>query len=143
MTFQSFLVGHSLATYAQTLVDIHDSNVTLRVGSEEIAFGVDQATKFSRKSDDEVFYVNTFEEEINDIIKGMTNDDLKKEEGFEEEMHKYDKLIEEECEILEAGEDTICDVKPSLRYISFKNINILKFEFMVAMTWSLSPTTWP
>ncbi|XP_023734608.1 uncharacterized protein LOC111882477 [Lactuca sativa] len=67
---------------ASAIVDMRDSKLTLRVGDESITFGVDQAMKYARSSDDTAFSIDMFEELL--------------EDWNEDEPNKYTVTFEEE-----------------------------------------------
>lgn len=54
------ILGRPFLSTAQALVEIRQSNLTLRVGEDDITFGVDREMKNSKISDDSVFLVDIF-----------------------------------------------------------------------------------
>ncbi|XP_023760007.1 uncharacterized protein LOC111908408 [Lactuca sativa] len=56
------ILGSPFLNTASAIVDMRDSKLTLRVGEELVTFGVDQAMKHARNSDDTTFSVDMLEE---------------------------------------------------------------------------------
>lgn len=60
------ILGCPLLNTTRSLVDIRESKLNLRVGKEEITFGVDERSTNS-KENDEVFLMNGVNEEVNEL----------------------------------------------------------------------------
>ncbi|XP_023746149.1 uncharacterized protein LOC111894301 [Lactuca sativa] len=56
------ILGRPLLNTASTMVDMRDSKLTLRVGDDSVTFGVDQAMKYARNSDDMAFSIDMLDE---------------------------------------------------------------------------------
>ena len=56
------ILGRPFLNTASAIVDMRDSKLTLRVGDESVTFGVDQAMKHARSSDDTTFSIDMLEE---------------------------------------------------------------------------------
>ncbi|XP_023770512.1 uncharacterized protein LOC111919130 [Lactuca sativa] len=56
------ILGRPFLNTASAIVDIRESKLTLRVGEESVTFGVDQAMKHSKYSDNTKFSLDTLEE---------------------------------------------------------------------------------
>ncbi|KAL7604300.1 hypothetical protein Lser_V15G15329 [Lactuca serriola] len=56
------ILGRTFLNSACAIVDIRESKLTIRVGDDSITFGVDQAMKHSKYSDDTAFSVDILEE---------------------------------------------------------------------------------
>ncbi|KAL7597527.1 hypothetical protein Lser_V15G21750 [Lactuca serriola] len=62
------ILGRPFLNTASSIVDMRDSKLTLRVGEDSITFGVDQAMKYSRNSDDTTFSIDMLEELLEECI---------------------------------------------------------------------------
>ncbi|XP_052624919.1 uncharacterized protein LOC128132404 [Lactuca sativa] len=58
----SIILGRPYLNTASVIVDKRDSKLTLRVGDDSVTFGVDQAMKYARNSDDMVFSIDMLDE---------------------------------------------------------------------------------
>lgn len=56
------ILGRPFLSTARALVDIKESNLTLRVREEAVTFGVNRAIKHSRTSDDTTFFIDVLDE---------------------------------------------------------------------------------
>ncbi|TLX69563.1 retroviral-like aspartic protease, partial [Labilibacter sediminis] len=112
------ILGRPFLSTARALVDIHDTKLTVRVGDEEVVFGVDQAIKHPRFNDDRQFNIDAFDEIVKDewskeqvseiegrsILVEMERDPEQKEEEVEELVEyskKQDENFEDQNEDLE------------------------------------------
>lgn len=59
-------------------MDIHDSKLTLRVRSEEITFGVNQATKSSQVSNDKMFFMDGMDEVMELVLRWHKKKEMRK-----------------------------------------------------------------
>ncbi|XP_023766076.1 uncharacterized protein LOC111914613 [Lactuca sativa] len=60
------ILGRPFLNTASAIVDMRDSKLTVRVGDESVTFGVDQAMKHARFSDDTAFSVDMMDKLIED-----------------------------------------------------------------------------
>ncbi|XP_023772321.1 uncharacterized protein LOC111920979 [Lactuca sativa] len=56
------ILGRPFLNTASAIVDMRDSKLTLRVGDDSVTFGVDQAMKHARHSDDTAFSIDMLDE---------------------------------------------------------------------------------
>ncbi|KAL7615460.1 hypothetical protein Lser_V15G05948 [Lactuca serriola] len=56
------ILGRPLLNTASAMVDMRDLKLTLRVGDDSVTFGVDQAMKYARNSDDMAFSIDMLDE---------------------------------------------------------------------------------
>ncbi|XP_052619885.1 uncharacterized protein LOC128126157 [Lactuca sativa] len=69
------ILGRPFLNTASAIVDMRDSKLTLRVGDDSVTFGVDQAMKYSRSSDDTAFSIDMLDEILEeDIPKDSSKD---------------------------------------------------------------------
>ncbi|XP_023758740.2 uncharacterized protein LOC111907172 [Lactuca sativa] len=83
---------------AGAIVDIRDSKHTLRVGEDSVIFGMDQAMKHSKFSDDTTFSVDVLEELLEEWIEDETSEHmLALEDDFdaERDLKELERLLEE------------------------------------------------
>ncbi|KAI3780136.1 hypothetical protein L2E82_10074 [Cichorium intybus] len=64
------ILGRPFLNTARALVDIHESKLTLRVGTDAITFGIDQSMKHSKTCDNAVYFVDT----IDTILKNKSQE---------------------------------------------------------------------
>ncbi|KAL7585102.1 uncharacterized protein LOC111888173 [Lactuca sativa] len=91
------ILGRPFLNTASAIVDMRDSKLTLRVGEDSVTFGVDQAMKYSRNSDDTTFSIDMLDELLEECI---TEDSIKftaEDEEFdpEKDLMEIERLLEE------------------------------------------------
>ncbi|XP_023770778.1 uncharacterized protein LOC111919455 [Lactuca sativa] len=92
------ILGRPFLNTASAIVDMQDSKITLRVGDESITFGVDQAMKHPRNSDDTTFSVDMLEElmeEWNEDEPNKSTVPLEEEFDAERDLLEIERLLEE------------------------------------------------
>ncbi|KAI3766148.1 hypothetical protein L2E82_16199 [Cichorium intybus] len=94
------ILGRPFLSTARALVDIRESKLTLRVGTDAITFGIDQSMKHSKTCDDAVYFVDTFDTILEDELQELEKRNLEsmmpmEEEEFNanEEIEKLEKLL--------------------------------------------------
>ncbi|XP_052622704.1 uncharacterized protein LOC128127992 [Lactuca sativa] len=68
------ILGRPFLNTTSAIVDMRDSKLTLRVGEDSVTFGVDQAMKYSRNSDDTTFSIDMLDELLEE---GIAKDSIK------------------------------------------------------------------
>ncbi|KAL7594296.1 hypothetical protein Lser_V15G28541 [Lactuca serriola] len=92
------ILGRPFLNTASAIIDMRDSKLTLRVGDESVAFGVDQAMKHARSSDDTAFSIDMLEELLEDWKEEKpSKSTVSFEEGFdaERDLMELERLLEE------------------------------------------------
>ncbi|KAL7592789.1 uncharacterized protein LOC111911462 [Lactuca sativa] len=92
------ILGRPLLNIESAIVDMRDSKLTLRVGEDSVTFGVDQAMKQARNSDDMAFSIDMFDE----LMEEYDNEDSNKSNIFDEEFNDEKDLLEIERLLEEA-----------------------------------------
>ncbi|XP_023763696.1 uncharacterized protein LOC111912205 [Lactuca sativa] len=92
------ILGRPFLNTASAIFDMQDSKLTLRVGDELVTFGVGQAMKHARSSDDTTFSIDMLEE----LLEDWNDDEPKKstvtfEQEFDDErdLLELERLLEE------------------------------------------------
>ncbi|XP_023733094.1 uncharacterized protein LOC111880913 [Lactuca sativa] len=92
------ILGRPFLNTVSAIVDMRDSKLTLWVGDDSITFGVDQAMKHARNSDDTAFSIDMFDE----LMEACDNEDPNKsttifDEEFdvEKDLLEIERLLEE------------------------------------------------
>lgn len=96
----------NLATYyvLVNLVEVQESNLTLRVGDDLVTFGVDRPMKHSRFSDDTVFSVDTFEKLMEKELAEWKEDKVGGFASLSEGDFDAEKVLKEIERLLEESE---------------------------------------
>ncbi|XP_023764839.2 uncharacterized protein LOC111913346 [Lactuca sativa] len=122
------ILGRPFLSNTRDLVDIREYKLTLRVGEEVVTFGVNQAIKHSRMSDDTAFSVDVLDEILEKESVGWKE---KENEGFmvldegnfdpEFDLQELEKLLEEGeyNEAMQETEDTTRRGKSATTWQSF------------------------
>ncbi|KAI3752924.1 hypothetical protein L2E82_24966 [Cichorium intybus] len=89
------ILGRPFLNTARALVDIHESKLTLRVGSDAITFGIDQSMKHSKTCDNAVYFVDTIDTHLKNELQELERGDLesmiqldKNDESFKVNGHR-------------------------------------------------------
>ncbi|XP_052621827.1 uncharacterized protein LOC128127385 [Lactuca sativa] len=91
------ILGRPFLNTASAIVDMRDSKLTLQVGEDSVTFGVDQAMKYSRNSDEKTFSIDMLDELLEE---GIIEDSIKftaEDEEFdpEKDLMEIERLLEE------------------------------------------------
>ncbi|XP_023747629.1 uncharacterized protein LOC111895800 [Lactuca sativa] len=92
------ILGIPFLNTASAIVDMRDSKLTLRVGDESVTFGVDQAMKHARNSDDTAFAIDMLDElmeEWNNEEPNKSTITFDEELDVERELLEIERLLEE------------------------------------------------
>ncbi|XP_052622602.1 uncharacterized protein LOC128127907 [Lactuca sativa] len=81
----SIILGRPFLNTASAIVDMRDSKLTLWVGEDSVTFGVDQAMKYSRSSDDTEFSIDMLDELLEEDIPEDSNKFAALDEAFDPE----------------------------------------------------------
>ncbi|GKB64159.1 DNA-directed DNA polymerase [Tanacetum coccineum] len=80
------ILGRPVLATARAMIDVFNKKITLRVGSEEVIFDVDQSMKKHRTEDDECYEIN----DLDTVIQSATQEQLENlEEGIGQ--HNFEK----------------------------------------------------
>ncbi|XP_023770776.1 uncharacterized protein LOC111919451 [Lactuca sativa] len=105
------ILGRPFLNTASAIVDMRDSKLTLQVGDESVTFGVDQAMKYARFSDDTTFSVDMLEELMEEWEEDKSNNfstAFKDDFDAERDIREIERLLEEAGydELLRDAEDS-------------------------------------
>ncbi|XP_052627025.1 uncharacterized protein LOC128133572 [Lactuca sativa] len=91
------ILGRPFLNTASAIVDMRDSKLTLRVGDDSVTFGVDQAMKYSRSSDDTAFSIDMLDEILEEDIPKDSSKFAALDEVFdpEKDLLEIERLLEE------------------------------------------------
>ncbi|XP_023766911.1 uncharacterized protein LOC111915484 [Lactuca sativa] len=91
------ILGRPFLNTASAIVDIQDSKLTLWVGDDSVTFGVDQAMKYSRNSDDTTFSIDMLDELLEECVEEDSNESTNVDEEFdaEKDLMEIERLLEE------------------------------------------------
>ncbi|XP_052623363.1 uncharacterized protein LOC128128454 [Lactuca sativa] len=91
------ILGRPFLNTASAIVDMRDSKLTLRVGEDSVTFGVDQAMKYARNSDDTTFSIDMLDELLEEFISEDSNKLTTDDEEFdpEKDLMEIERLLEE------------------------------------------------
>ncbi|KAL7609424.1 hypothetical protein Lser_V15G10314 [Lactuca serriola] len=92
------ILGRPFLNTASAIVDMRDSKLTLRVTDDSVTFGVDQAMKYARNSDDMVFSIDMLDE----LMEECESEDPNKSTVFDKEFDAEKDLMEIERLLEEA-----------------------------------------
>ncbi|KAI3740492.1 hypothetical protein L2E82_30941 [Cichorium intybus] len=89
------ILGRPFLNTARALVDIHESKLTLRVGSDAITFGIDQSIKHSKTCANAVYFVDAIETHLKNELQELERGNLesmiqldKNDESFKVNGHR-------------------------------------------------------
>ncbi|KAL7608491.1 hypothetical protein Lser_V15G14257 [Lactuca serriola] len=97
------ILGRPFLNMTSAIVHMRDSKLTLRVGDDSATFGVDQAMKHARNSDDMAFSIDMLDE----LIEEGEDEDSSKTTIFDEEFDAEKDLMEIERLLEEDGYEEI------------------------------------
>ncbi|GJX20068.1 hypothetical protein Tco_0222745 [Tanacetum coccineum] len=83
------ILGRPFLATARAMIDVFNKKITLRVGSEEVIFNVDQSMKKSRTEDDECYGID----DLDTVIQSATQELLENDrlnENLEEDIGQHD-----------------------------------------------------
>ena len=91
------ILGRPFLNTASAIVDMRDSKLTLRVGEDSVTFGVDQAMKYARNSDDTTFSIDMLDELLEECISEDSSKFTIFDEEFdaEKDLMEIERLLEE------------------------------------------------
>ncbi|XP_052626821.1 uncharacterized protein LOC128133425 [Lactuca sativa] len=88
------ILGRHFLNTASAIVDMRDSKLILRVGDESVTFGVDQAMKHARISDDTAFSIDMLED-WNEEKPSKSTVSFEEEFDAERDLMELERLLEE------------------------------------------------
>ncbi|KAI3767638.1 hypothetical protein L2E82_17938 [Cichorium intybus] len=125
------LLGRPFLATARALIDVHDTKLTIRVGTDAITFGMDHTIKHSTMSDDTVFHIDTFdlllEEEARAIQEENHSHEMQlAEKSFdpEKDLKELEELLKDEPHFAER-EETVLPKQKSPKNQSIPELKIL------------------